>query len=124
MLSENAFSNCSSLTKAVLPEKIDIVRNFAFAGCSVLSDIGNKASYFKFDENTFKGCNSLNDKRATVFKDDSPVVSVSSAANIVGGIANFSVKYNLNDWICSGMTNNQTVSFELSLPEGLVLLLL
>ncbi len=122
VLSENAFSNCSSLTKAVLPEKIDIVRNFAFAGCSVLSDIGNKASYFKFDENTFKGCNSLNDKRATVFKDDSPVVSVSSAANIVGGIANFSVKYNLNDWICSGMTNNQTVSFELSLPEGLVLI--
>jgi len=124
VISDRTFYDCPELASAVLPADIDEVRNYAFAGCSSLSDIGNKASFFKFAEYAFSGCSSLNDERATVFTSESPVMNVSSAAKIVGGVANFSIKYDLNDWICSGFANgeNSDVRFELNLPSGLLLI--
>lgn len=121
LIPANAFSGCSSLSKAVLPANIDQIGNYAFAGCSVLSDIGEKAGFFKFAEFTFKGCSMLNDERATVFTSESPVTSVSSATKLAGGLANFTIKYDLNSWICSGFadSDNADIRFELGLPEGL-----
>ena len=123
-LSEKAFSGCTAMTAAILPKNFDEAGNCAFENCGSLTALGSKAGFFKFGENTFTGCSKLNDERATVFRNNSPVVNVSSAASIVGGVANFSIKYDLNDWICSGLADagNANVRFEIPLPAGLALI--
>ncbi|WP_028516390.1 leucine-rich repeat protein [Ruminococcus flavefaciens] len=121
-LYDKTFSGCTTLTKVILPEKFDEAKNYAFENCTSLNDLGKKSGFFKFAEDTFAGCSSLSDERATVFTNDTPVVNVSSAANIVGGIANFSIKYDLNDWISSDLANNGNVSFEVPMPSGLSLI--
>ena len=124
VISYAAFNECRSLTAALLPKSIDEVGNCAFCNCVNLADLGKKAGFFKFAEFSFAGCSSLSDERATVFKKNNPTVSVSSVTNIVGGVANFSIKYDLNDWVSAGFANkdNADVRFELPLPAGLMLI--
>ena len=124
VISYAAFNECRSLTAALLPKSIDEVGNCAFCNCVNLADLGKKAGFFKFAEFSFAGCSSLSDERATVFKKNNPTVSVSSVTNIVGGVANFSIKYDLNDWVSEGFANkdNADVRFELPLPAGLMLI--
>ncbi len=124
VISERAFHGCTSLRSVILPKNIDEVKNEAFADCISLFDLGEKAGYFKFAEKAFTGCTVLDDARATVFKNDTPSVTVSTAAKIIGGIANFSIKYDLNDWIRSGFadSSNPDIRFSLPLPSGLELI--
>lgn len=124
VICSRTFKDCNSLKSAILPKNIDEVRNNAFENCISLSDLGQRAGFFKFAEYAFAGCSSLNDERATVFHNATPVVNVNSATSIVGGVANFSIKYDLNDWISSGLNNseNADVRFELPLPDGLMLI--
>lgn len=124
VICSRSFKDCNSLTSAILPKNIDEVRNNAFENCISLFDLGQKAGFFKFAEYAFAGCISLNDERATVFHNATPVVNVSTATSIVGGVANFSIKYDLNDWISSGINSseNSDVRFELTLPDGLMLI--
>ena len=121
-LSDKAFSGCSTMTAAILPKGFDEAGDYAFENCGSLTALGKQAGFFKFGENTFTGCVLLNDERATVFRKNSPVVNVSTAASIVGGVANFSIKYDLNDWICEGLAENADIRFEIPVPEGLVLI--
>lgn len=123
-LSDKTFSGCTALKTVILPVKFDEARNYAFENCTSLTDLGKNAGFFKFAVDTFKGCTSLNDERATVFTSDTPIVNVSSAASIIGGIANFSIKYDLNDWIQEGLANssNADIRFEVPVPQGLELI--
>ena len=123
-LSEKAFRGCTALNAVILPKNFDEAADRAFENCSSLTALGDKAGFFKFAENTFTGCGQLNDERATVFQKNSPVVNVSSAASIVGGVANFSIRYDLNDWIRSGFADadNADIRFLVPLPAGLAII--
>ncbi len=122
ILNEKTFSGCRALSSVILPKNFGEAKNYAFENCTNLTDLGQKSGFFKFAEDTFTGCSSLSDQRATVFTNDTPVVNVSSAASVVGGLANFSVKYDLNDWISSDLAASGAVSFEVPMPEGLSLI--
>ncbi|WP_028521068.1 leucine-rich repeat protein [Ruminococcus flavefaciens] len=122
-LSDKTFSGCTALKTVILPVKFDEARNYAFENCTSLTDLGKNAGFFKFAVDTFKGCTSLNDERATVFTSDTPVVNVSSAASIIGGIANFSIRYDLNEWIQEGLADSSAdIRFEVPVPQGLELI--
>ena len=118
-IGDEAFSGCKSLSKAELPAKLEIIGDKAFSGCSVLSDIGDKAEHFKFYEYTFDGCRMLSDPRATVFEVSETSFDANTLNGTVGGIVNFTMRYNLNDWISEDAGE---CTFQWNLPDGLLMI--
>ena len=55
----NAFWHCTSLTRVTIPDSIIRIDEGAFAGCSSLTSVTIPDSIIRIDEGTFAGCSSL-----------------------------------------------------------------
>ena len=58
-IGDEAFHNCSSLTRVTIPDSIIRIDEDAFAGCSSLTSVTIPDSIIRIDEGTFACCSSL-----------------------------------------------------------------
>ena len=59
IISEYAFSGCSSLTSLILPSSVTSIGKYAFSGCSSLTSLILPSSVTSIGESAFSGCSSL-----------------------------------------------------------------
>ncbi len=58
-VSDNAFQNCSAITKITVPASVTTVGKYAFADCGSLKSVEFSGSTCSFGKAVFNGCNSL-----------------------------------------------------------------
>ena len=56
IINDNAFLDCTQLTKVIIPEGVNSIRQYAFSGCSNLTDITFPQSLTDLNANAFIGC--------------------------------------------------------------------
>ena len=58
-IGEVAFTDCKSITEIVIPENVDVIKDFAFAGCTNLKSVTLPESMTRIGQGAFYRCESL-----------------------------------------------------------------
>ena len=93
IISNAAFSGCSSLTSIIIPDSVTGIGSVAFSGCSSLTSIIIPDSVTSIGYDAFRGCSSL----TTIYNDSSLVFIIGDFG--YGSIALYATNvYNKGEW--------------------------
>lgn len=108
------------LKTVILPVTVTEIGNHAFENCTALKKVESSNSSLKFSSDTFMGCESLNDKRLTVFEPNNTYFIANTNRGSVNGIINYKLKYDL---LPSVISDAQSMKLNIEVPDGLTLML-
>lgn len=112
--------DAKELKTVILPDTVTEIGNHAFENCTALKKVESSNSSLKFSSDTFMGCESLNDKRLTVFDPKNTYFIANTERGSVNGIINYKLKYDL---LPSVISDAQSMKLFIDVPDGLTLML-
>ncbi|SEH50582.1 Leucine rich repeat-containing protein [Ruminococcus flavefaciens] len=111
--------DAKELKTVILPDTVTEIGNHAFENCTALKKVESSNSSLKFSSDTFMGCESLNDKRLTVFDPKNTYFIANTERGSVNGIINYKLKYDL---LPSVISDAQSMKLFIDVPDGLTLM--
>jgi hypothetical protein len=108
------------LKTVILPDTVTEIGNHAFENCTALKKVESSNPSLKFSSDSFMGCESLSDKRVTVFEPENTYFIADTERGSVNGIINYKLKFELRNSVIS---DAQSMKLDIEVPDGLTLML-